>query len=62
MAGGVSAIALGELNQTKPVKQNREGSKNLARMGKNLLTGIGLIKKLLQWDEKEINTSDRVNI
>jgi len=25
-------------------------------MGKNLLTGIGLIKKLLQWDEKEINT------
>jgi hypothetical protein len=62
VAGGVSAIALGELNQTKPVKQNREGSKNLARMGKNLLTGIGLIKKLLQWDEKEINTSDRVNI
>ncbi|GBE96790.1 hypothetical protein NIES298_10400 [Microcystis aeruginosa NIES-298] len=31
-------------------------------MGKNLLTGIGLIKKSRQWDEKEINTSDRVNI
>jgi hypothetical protein len=62
VAGGVSAIALGELNQTKPVKQNREGSKNLARMGKNLLTGIGLIKKSRQWDEKEINTSDQVNI
>jgi hypothetical protein len=25
-------------------------------MGKNLLTGIGLIKKSRQWDEKEINT------